>query len=90
MSSSAGERAVPLVQMDHPRHDSQGAQRAHSPDAEQEFLPDPHPLIAAVEAGRQLAILRLIAVNVRIEQQQRIASHSQLPDAGDDLGAASF
>ena len=37
--------------------------------------------VTAVEARRQLAIFRNIAVDVRVEQQQRVAADGNLPHA---------
>ncbi len=64
----AGKRAVPFVEMQHARDDAQGPQRLHAADAQQQLLPDPRPLVAAVEPRRQAAILRRISLDVRIEQ----------------------
>ena len=76
-----GERAVALVQVQDAGRDAQRRQRAHAADAEQQLLPDADALVAAVEPRRQLAILGLVAVDVRVEQQQRVAADRQLPDA---------
>ena len=72
------ERAVPLVQMHDAGRDAQRGERAHAADAEQQFLADADAVVAAVEPRRQLAIFGLIAVDVRVEQQQRAAPDGQL------------
>ena len=82
------EGAVALVEVQHAGRDAQGGKRAHAADAEQQFLADADALVAAVEPRRQLAIFGLVAVDVRIEQQQRVAADRQLPDArGNRAGA---
>ncbi len=76
-----GERAVALVEMEHARRDAERRERADAADAEQQFLPDPDAVVAAVEPRRQLAILGLVALDVRVEQQQRVAADRELPHA---------
>ncbi len=68
-----GERAVALVEMEDAWRDAERRQRAHAADAEQQLLPDADAVVAAVEPRRQLAILGLVAVDVRIEQEERVA-----------------
>ena len=82
------KRAVPFVQVHDARRDAQRRERAHAADAEQQLLADADALVAAVEPRRQLAILGLVAVDVRVEQQQRVAADRQLPDAGRDRAGA--
>ena len=72
--------AVAFVQVRHARRDAQRFEGPHAADAEQQLLPDAHALVAAVQARGQLAIFRLVALDVRIEQQQRVAADRQLPD----------
>ena len=76
--------AVAFVQVQDARRDAHRAERAHPADAEQQLLADAYALVAAVEARGQLAVLRLVAFDVRIEQQQRAAADRQLPDARHD------
>ena len=76
--------AVSLVQMHDAGRDVERGQRAHAADAEQQLLADPDALIAAVEPGGQLAVLGAVAVDVRVEQQERVASDGDPPDARDD------
>ncbi len=79
---------VAFVEMDDSRRDAERRQRPGATDPEQQLLPDPRARVAAIEAGRQLAILDAVPVHVRIEQQQRIAADGHLPDAGDDVTGA--
>ena len=82
------ERAVPFVEMHDAGRDAERRERAHAADAEQQFLADAHAAVAAVEARGQLAVLRAVALDVRIEQQQRVAADGELPDPrGDRAGA---
>ena len=76
-----GERTVPLVQVDDTRRDSERRERSDAANAKQQFLTDPHAIVAAVQPRRQLAILGPIPLHVRVEEQQRAASHRQLPHA---------
>src|SRR5262245_55877481 len=64
--------------------------RANAPDTKQELLPNPDAIVAAVQSRRQLAILRLVAFDVRVEQQQRISPDREPPYAGSDRAAARF
>ena len=68
-----GEGAVPFVQVEHARVDAQRLQRADAADAQQQLLADAHAVVAAVEPRRQLAVLGLVALDVGVEQQQRVA-----------------
>ena len=83
-----GERAVAFVEVHDARRDAQRRERPHAADAEQQLLADADAIVAAVEPRGQLAILGLVALDVRVEQQQRVAPDRQLPDArGDRAGA---
>ena len=82
-SSSAAKALCPSFRCTAPGDMPYRRQRAHAADAEQQFLPDPDAVVAAVETRRQLAIFGAVAVDVRIEQQQCVAAHGQLPDARD-------
>ncbi len=79
-----GEGAVSLVEVQHARRDAERGERAHAADAEQQFLPDADPVVAAIEPRGQLAIFGQVAFDVRIEQEQRIAADRQLPHARGD------
>ena len=80
-SSSGGERAVAFVQVSDAGRDAERRERAHAADAEQQLLADADALVAAVEPRGQLAIFGLVAFDVRVEQQQRVAADGELPDA---------
>ena len=83
-----GEGAVSLVEVQDAGCDAERRERADAADAEEQLLPDADPVVAAVEPRRQLPILGLIAVDVRIEEEQRVAADRELPDArGDRPGA---
>ena len=82
------EGAVALVEVQDARRDAERRERADAADAEQQFLADADAVVAAVQPRRQLAILGLVAFDVRVEQQQRVAADRQLPDArGNRSGA---
>ena len=85
-----GKRAVPLVQMKDARSDPHGVQRAHAADAKQQFLPDPHAVVAAVEPRRQLTVLRAVSLDVRIEQEEGVPADSQLPDTRENVPGPRF
>ena len=82
------KRAVAFVEVHDTGRDAERGQRLHAADAEQQLLADAHALIAAVQPRRQLAILRAVAFDVRIEQQQRVAADGRLPDARHDPSGA--
>ena len=69
-----GEGAVSFVQVQYAGCDAKRRERADAADAEQQLLADADALVAAVEPRRQLAILGLVAVDVRIEEEQRVAA----------------
>ena len=79
-----GERAVAFVEMEDARRDAERRQGAHAADAEQQFLPDADAVVAAVEPRRQLPILGLVALDVRVEEEERVAADRELPDARRD------
>ena len=82
------KRAVPLVEMDDTRRNVECPQRLDPADAEQELLTDADAIVAAVESRCESAILGLIAVDVGIEEQERVSADGQLPDARDDRACA--
>src|SRR4029079_16878913 len=59
-------------------------------DPQQQFLTDPRPMIAAIQPRGELAILGTVTVDVRVEQQQRVASDRDLPDTRHDWAFARF
>ena len=75
-----GEHGVPLVQMVDAGHDSHRADRPHAAHAEHELLPDPQPRVAAIEPAGQFAVLRIVHLDVGVEQEQVDAAHRHLPD----------
>ena len=80
-SSSAANALCPSFRCTTPGAMPSARERADAADAEQQFLPDADALVAAVEPRGQLAVLGLVALDVRVEQQQRVAADRQLPDA---------
>src|SRR5207245_7378840 len=84
----AGEGAVSLVEVHASRRDAQRSESPDTTDAEQQFLADPDALVAAVQACGQLAVFRLVAVDVGIEQQQRDPPDRHLHDSGGDRSRA--
>jgi hypothetical protein len=82
------ERGVPLVQVPDrgpPAHGLQGAQPA---DAEHDLLPDARFLVAAVEARGDLAVVRVVLLEVRVEEEQRDASHGDEAHENPDVTLA--
>ncbi len=79
-----GEGAVALVQVEDARRDTKRRQRADAADAKQQLLTDADAIVAAVQARGELAILGLVAFDVRVEQQQGIAADRELPHARGD------
>ena len=75
------ESAVAFVEMQHAGRDAHRFQRAESADAEQQFLADTNPAIAAIQVRRQLAIFRRVGLDVGIEQQQIATSNFHAPHA---------
>ena len=62
--------------------------RAESPgsaDPENDLLPNAGPLVAPVEAGRQVPVFVLVLRDVRVEQEQPDAADVDLPHPGENL-----
>ena len=76
------ERRVPFVQMPDRRRNAERAQRANAADAQDDFLLQPGLAIAAVQAGREVAIPRRVLLEARIEQVQTHAADRHLPHVG--------
>ena len=83
-----GKRAVSLVEMDDTRRDAERRQRLDPAHAKQQLLADADAIVAAVQPRCQAAILGLIAVDVGIEQQERVSADGQLPHARDERARA--
>ena len=88
IASSTAKPLWPFVQVQHARGDAHGPQRAEAADAQQQLLADADAAVAAVEARRQLAVLRRVALDVGIEQQQVAAADLHAPDLGANGAAA--
>src|SRR6185436_15238235 len=65
-------------------NDPERRKRTDAADAEQQFLANPDAIVAAVQARRQLTILGLVAVDVGVEQEERVAADRQRPDTRRD------
>jgi hypothetical protein len=83
-----GEDGVALVEVVDAGHDPHRPDRLHAPHAEDQFLADPDPRVAAVEPARQFAVLRGVALDVGVEQVQADAADRHLPDLGEERPAA--
>ena len=73
------ERRVAFVQVPHGRLQAERAQREHAAEAEHDFLLQARVLAAAVQPRGQLAIPRLVLLEVRVEQQQAHAPELHFP-----------
>ena len=78
-----GEGAVTFVEVEHARRNSQRPQRLDAADAEHQLLANPRAMVAAVQAARQLAILRPAFFDVAVEQIQANAADLHQPDLGE-------
>ena len=76
------EGRVPLVQVPYRRRDSEGAQRAHAADAENNFLLETRLSIAAIQACREIAILGGVFLEPRVEEVEVHAADRELPHVG--------
>ena len=84
----AEEAGVALVGVEHlgrgcAGEPAVGAQRADAADAEQHLLQQPVLAAAAVEPVGDVALGRLVVLDVGVEQQQRHPADLGLPDLGD-------
>ena len=76
------ESRVPFVQVPHGRCNPERAQRANAADAEDDLLLQTGFAIAAVETRREIAILRRVLLETRVEQVQVDAADPDFPDVG--------
>ena len=75
------ERRVPLVGMPHSRVDAQGTEHAYAPDAEDPLLPHPQVGSAGVQLVHQAAVVRVVELEVGVEQVDRHPAHHDAPRA---------
>ena len=80
--------AVPFVQVQNAGRDSHRFQGAEASTPKQQFLADSNAAIAAIQPRSELAILRRVSFDVRIEQEQIAASHLHAPHFRADRAAA--
>ena len=90
MTSSGANALMAFVEVIDAGIDAEGADRFDAADAEHELLANAGPLVAAVEARGELAVLRAVAVDVAIEQVQVHAADVHQPDLGHQHAVAGF
>ena len=73
------ERRVPFVDMPDRGLEAERGERAHPADAEHDLLLDAGGAVAAVELMRDVAILRVVFLEVGVEQVQGHAAGPHLP-----------
>src|SRR5574340_825982 len=81
---------MPFVEVSYAGSNAHGRESAITSHAEQQFLPDTHAAVSAIEARCKFAILGSIALHIRIEQEQIAAADVDAPDAGAQSPAARF
>ena len=74
------EGGMPLVHVAHVGEDPQGAQGANAADPQQDLLQYAHLLIAAVELGRDQAIIGAVFLQVGVQQVERHPADLHPPD----------
>jgi hypothetical protein len=79
------QRRVPLVQVDDPGLDSEGAQRADAPDPEQRVLGLARAAVADVELRGDPAVERGVLGSLGVEEKERHPTHVDAPDLRRDL-----
>ena len=75
-----GKNRVALIEMVHARHDPHRANGLHSADTQHQFLTDANTRVAAIETAGELAIIRLVAFDIGVEEIEAHATHGHLPD----------
>jgi hypothetical protein len=80
-----GKGAVPLVQVQQAPVDARRPQRPDASHPQQQLLADAHPLVAVIQACRQLPVLGRVLGHVGVQQQQRRTTDADLPDLGVQL-----
>ncbi len=73
-----------LVDVERRRRQAHGVQRPESADPEQQLLADTRLAVAAVEPGGDVALVRRVVRDVRVQQQQRDRADHQAPDDSSD------
>ena len=84
------ERAVPFVEVIDAGRDAQGPQRLHAADAQHQLLANAGPLVAAIQPARQLAVLRAVAFDVAVEQEQPHAADLHHPHLGEQRRRCAY
>src|SRR5215831_2704603 len=85
-----GEGAMPFVQVQYARRNTERFQSAESSDAKQQFLPDADAAVAAVEPRHEIAIFGGVPRDIGIEKQQITTPDFQSPDPGAYRTAPGF
>ena len=80
------ERGVTLVDVTNRRPELQEIERPQPSDAEHDLLADAHLVVAAVQGGRDDAIVVVVLVDVRVEKEKGHAA--DLDDADEDVDVA--
>src|SRR5215218_5028802 len=73
------ESRVALVGMPHARIDAHGPEHPDSADTQNPLLPHPELRPAGVEFVHQAAIVRMVGIEVGVEQVNRYSTHHDLP-----------
>ncbi len=79
------EPGVSLVEVEHPRGEAEGVERARPADAEHQLLFDAVAAIAAVEPIGDAPVFRRVVGMVGVEQDQLDPADRHQPDAGRDV-----
>src|SRR5262249_41223686 len=78
------------IEVKHTRSNAHRLQGAETSNAQQQFLPDPNPAVAAIETGREIPVLRRVSDNIGVEKKQIAPSDFQPPDSRPDRTASRF
>ena len=79
------EGGVAFVHMENRRLEAHGIQGLHPADAENDLLPDPHVMVAAVELVGDVPVIRGVGGKVCVEQEQAGQTDPDLPNLGPHL-----
>src|SRR5262249_36049734 len=75
-----GENAMPFVQVQYARRNTERFQSAESSNAKQQFLPDANAAVAAIEPRHEITIFEGVPRDIGIEKQQIATPDFQSPD----------
>src|SRR5262249_2115676 len=82
--------AVAFIEVQHAGRDSHGFQSTKTANTKKQLLADPYVAVATVQTRRESAIVRSVALDVGIKEEEIATSNAHAPDAGANGTATRF